>query len=93
MQACESAGFKPRLAQEGADLQVIMAFVAAGLGVSVVSASIQNMRRPGVVYRELQDTTEELELAVAWRRDGKSALVDAFVNIAKEVAARDHVTV
>ena len=37
-QLCDSAGFRPRVAFEGDDLPVVLGFVAAGLGVSVVPA-------------------------------------------------------
>ena len=46
-----------------------MSFVAAGLGVSLVPASVRNMTVEGAVYRPLVHDATRVELAAAWRRD------------------------
>ena len=38
---CQRAGFSPRVIQEADEMQVILGFVAAGLGITLLSASIQ----------------------------------------------------
>ena len=85
--SCQRAGFSPRLAQEASGIQTVLALVAAGLGVALVPASLQHLKRPGVIYRELPLVdTQEVELALVWRRDDRSTAVAAFVEIARSVA-------
>ena len=67
--ACAAHGFKPLAAHEVAETATLVSFVAAGLGVSLVPASVRNMTVQGAVYRPLADDATRVELAVAWRRD------------------------
>jgi len=67
--ACAAHGFKPLAAHEVAETATLVSFVAAGLGVSLVPASVRNMTVQGAIYRPLADDTTRVELAAAWRRD------------------------
>jgi DNA-binding transcriptional LysR family regulator len=67
--ACEAHGFKPLAAHEVAETATLVSFVAAGLGVSLVPASVRNMTVQGAVYRPLAQDATRVELAAAWRRD------------------------
>jgi DNA-binding transcriptional LysR family regulator len=67
--ACAAHGFKPTAAHEVAETATLVSFVAAGLGVSLVPASVSNMTVQGAIYRPLAHDTTLVELAVAWRRD------------------------
>ena len=51
--ACQRAGFSPRVGQEASQITSIINLVAAGLGVSLVPASMQQVHSPGVVYRPI----------------------------------------
>jgi len=66
--------------------QTILAIVAAGLGISLVPASLQMLKRPGIAYRRLRPTGPALETVIAWRRDSELPFVQAFVRVAGEVA-------
>lgn len=81
---CQRAGFSPRIVQEADEMQVILGFVAAELGISLLSASVQNFQRPGVIYRMLRPSTPKLTLALAWRRDDQSAVLQAFIEVVRE---------
>jgi DNA-binding transcriptional LysR family regulator len=67
--ACAAHGFKPAAAHEVAETATLVSFVAAGLGVSLVPASVRNMTVQGAVYRPLAGDATRVELAAAWRRD------------------------
>jgi DNA-binding transcriptional LysR family regulator len=67
--ACAAHGFEPTAAHEVAETSTLVSFVAAGLGVSLVPASVRNMTVQGAVYRPLAHDTTRVELAAAWRRD------------------------
>jgi DNA-binding transcriptional LysR family regulator len=82
---CQRAGFSPRIVQE-AQMQTIISLVAAGIGVALVPATLQNLSRAGVVYKSLAGVGPKLELAVAWRRDDASPLLKAFLDVVREMA-------
>jgi DNA-binding transcriptional LysR family regulator len=53
----------------------LVSFVAAGIGVALVPASVQSVRIPGVVYLPLRDTHPSIDLVVAWRTDGPEGVI------------------
>jgi DNA-binding transcriptional LysR family regulator len=86
MKLCLASGFTPNVIQEVTEIHTIVSLVASGMGVSLVPLSARNIRSQGVVYRELEGTAALTEMAVAWSRDARSALVQNFVEVAKETA-------
>lgn len=81
---CREAGFEPAVAQEAADLATAMAVVAAGIGVTVVPASVRDLRRSGVEYRDLSPAPRTR--LVALRRAGEPApVVRRFLEVVREV--------
>jgi DNA-binding transcriptional LysR family regulator len=85
---CRRAGFTPRVAHRGPDVQAAIALVAAGLGIGPVPAAIQGFKRKGLVYRPLRPRTFRTEMGLAWRRDDDSASVQQFRRVARETARR-----
>lgn len=85
--ACRRAGFTPRMLH-AASMQSILALVSAGLGVSLMPASIHNLQRAGVLYRPLAPPVPEVEMAMAWGRDQPSAVLAAFLDTVREVVGR-----
>lgn len=73
--ACEHAGFIPTHTLEVTETSTLVVFVAAGVGVALVPASVQHLRVTGAVYLPLAGTTQEVELAVAVRADDESPQV------------------
>jgi DNA-binding transcriptional LysR family regulator len=65
--ACQRAGFFPRTVHEVGETSTLVSFVAAGLGVALVPASVQHLRITGATYLPLAGTTREVELALATR--------------------------
>jgi DNA-binding transcriptional LysR family regulator len=66
--ACSEAGFQPRVVHEVAETSTLMAFVAAGLGVALVPASVRHLRITGAVHLPLSGTATGVDLAVATLR-------------------------
>jgi DNA-binding transcriptional LysR family regulator len=87
LQLCQSAGFQPAVAQEAVQMQTVVRLVAAGTGVALVPASVQQLHQAGVAYRPLHDATAEVQMAVAWRRADPSAAVRHFLRVTQEVAS------
>lgn len=50
-----AAGKSPHVAQEAMQMQTIVNLVSAELGVAWVPESVQQFKRPGVVYRSMQE--------------------------------------
>jgi DNA-binding transcriptional LysR family regulator len=73
--ACRRAGFQPTEVQEVAETSTLVAFVAAGLGVALVPASVQHLHITGATFKPLAGTTGEVELAVAWRKGDDSPVL------------------
>jgi DNA-binding transcriptional LysR family regulator len=69
---------------EVAETATLVAFVAAGIGVSLVPAAVANLAINGAVYRPLADTDITVELALAWRRDDTSAVVGRALELIRE---------
>lgn len=84
------AGFAPRVAQEAIQMQTVVSLVSSGLGIALVPASVANLGRRGVAYRELADAHPRLDLWLAWRRGdgGATAGIAAreFVQHARRLA-------
>lgn len=51
---CRSAGFEPRIAQRTNDWGAMLALVASGLGVSIVSSTLAEVHFPGVEFVPLR---------------------------------------
>jgi DNA-binding transcriptional LysR family regulator len=85
--ACHSAGFSPRVGQEAPRVTSALGLVAAGLGISLVPASLQRMGMDGVTYRPLKGTLQpKAILNVAVRRGDSSPVVRQFLNLVKRAA-------
>lgn len=83
LMACDAAGFSPRVALEAWQMPTMVSLVAAGMGIAILPSQIKNIPLRGVIYRELSDKSEhlELEIALAWRRDSRSILRDKFIEV------------
>jgi DNA-binding transcriptional LysR family regulator len=82
---CQRAGFAPRVAQEAIQMQTVVSLVSSGLGVALVPASVANLGRRGVVYRELADAHPRLDLWLAWRRGTLGIAARDFVQLARRL--------
>jgi DNA-binding transcriptional LysR family regulator len=74
--ACHAAGFSPRVALEAWQMPTMVSLVAAGVGITLLPAQIREIPHQGVVYKEISDQFEslELEIALAWRHTNSSKL-------------------
>src|SRR6185503_978099 len=80
------AGIPLSVAQEAIQMQTVVSLASSGLGVAIVPASVSNLGRRGVAYRELADRHPRLDLWLAWRRGGLSAAARDFVAHARRSA-------
>lgn len=85
--ACQRAGFSPRIAQEAPRVTTALGLVAAGLGISVVPASMQRIALDGVVFRAIDDRAKlEAVLALGWRKNDASPAIANFLAVVRKLA-------
>jgi DNA-binding transcriptional LysR family regulator len=77
--ACRKAGFEPVISQFAPHYSTIVNLVAAGLGVSIVPASMMQVRVTGVAYRPITGQSPTTRLALAFRRGETSPVVRNFI--------------
>jgi DNA-binding transcriptional LysR family regulator len=86
--ACDRAGFSPQIGQEAPRMLSTLSLVAAGLGVTVVPASMSRLEAEGVAYRPLDPSAQlTAPLNLAYRRSEISAAVRRFVGLVQRSAA------
>ncbi|CKH38999.1 LysR family transcriptional regulator [Mycolicibacterium smegmatis] len=95
LRSCRSAGFVPDRAHTAPGTAVLLALVAADLGVAVVPESVRALPLDGVVFRDLLDGGT-VELALAWRRAADrdshaNPLVGSVVDILAPALSRESV--
>jgi DNA-binding transcriptional LysR family regulator len=84
---CRALGFTPRVGQEAPRVTSALGLVAAGLGISLVPASLQRLNMDGVTYRRLSGKTRpKAILSLVTRRADISPVIGRFVNLAKRAA-------
>lgn len=84
---CKCHGFTPNIVEEGNGPTAICGMVASGLGVTLSPSSILNMPWHGIAFRELTNSNDGLELAVATRRQNPSATLRLFLDTVSDIAA------
>jgi DNA-binding transcriptional LysR family regulator len=77
--ACRKAGFEPLISQLAPHFSTIVNLVAAELGVSIVPASMMQVRAAGVAYRQIAGQPPTTQLALAYRRGETSPVVRNFI--------------
>ncbi|QJW85900.1 LysR family transcriptional regulator [Ramlibacter terrae] len=65
MLACQSAGFMPRVAQQGVQVQTLLALVESGLGVALVPSVMQRYVSEKIAYRPLIDLPPAASIGLA----------------------------
>jgi DNA-binding transcriptional LysR family regulator len=90
---CWENGFSPRISQEAKEFQTVIGLVAGGMGIAVVPKSARNLHTRDVIYREVAGRMPTVAMALAWRRESASSIVQTFVRIAKAALVDAHPTV
>ncbi|MEP0915148.1 LysR substrate-binding domain-containing protein [Leptolyngbya sp. GB1-A1] len=75
---CQENGFMPTVVQQARWLQTVLSLVAGRIGVALVPASMQNLQRAGVIYKDIQPTFE-IETVAVWRPRNPSPVLHKFI--------------
>ncbi len=85
--ACAAAGFSPQVGQEAPRIVSTLNLVAAGLGITIVPASLSRLPLEGVTYRLLKGRPVlRVPLNLARRADERSAATLGFVDLVRRLA-------
>jgi DNA-binding transcriptional LysR family regulator len=80
--AARSAGIHPHIAYETRDYQVTLALIEAGLGISLVPASmLGHASRPGIAARQLSGTSLAREIYLVHRKRSAALVTDMITMI------------
>ncbi|HWV63251.1 MAG TPA: LysR family transcriptional regulator [Oxalicibacterium sp.] len=86
--ACRAAGFSPRVVQEARKYLSTLSQVAAGIGVTIVPASMRHVQLEGVVYLQLEQAPGlRAPLHLAYRDAPQSGAVERMIVEARKFAA------
>lgn len=83
---CAEAGVHPRIVQTSRELYTTVSLVEAGLGVTIIPASVRQMGWRGVRYYPIGSPSASTRIDAAWRSDNKSPILPAFLDIARSEA-------
>jgi DNA-binding transcriptional LysR family regulator len=75
----------PNIVHEGDNIYTSLALVAAGLGIGLFPASLLDVKRKGIVVRQLRPPVPHIEMGAAYRRDRQSAALKLFLDLVKQV--------
>lgn len=81
----EEVGFHPKVVQEATWMITVLSLVAGGVGVALLPANAQNIQRTGVVYRPIEGNNLTRQIAVVWRGDDSSVMLQNFLKVLEDV--------
>src|SRR5208337_193216 len=80
---CRSGGFTPTVAAEANQMQAVSWLVHVGLGIAIIPASLQGLRRRHVIYRRLSGSTTVSGMMV-WHKNNDSPILQRFHELVVE---------
>ncbi|MBV7486381.1 LysR family transcriptional regulator [Bordetella sp. BOR01] len=86
VQACEMAGFRPSEGIEVPQLTSVVTFVAAGMGVSIIPATMSQLQAEGVRYLPLRGQPPIANLAIAYRGKAPSMALSYAIDLTRQSA-------
>lgn len=83
---CRQAGFVPNVVQESREVYTTVGLVGAGVGVTIIPATVQQMSWQDVVYKSIPRASVQLSMV---RPTGAvRPVVEAFLTVARTAAAK-----
>ena len=80
LEACQRAGFRPKILQAAERGHTILGLVAGNCGVALLPEPLRALPHPGVIFRPLTQPPTG-DLFIAWRPSGTSPSRDAFLRL------------
>jgi DNA-binding transcriptional LysR family regulator len=86
LSGCATAGFTPEVVQLAQSTLMLLAFVAAGHGVALVSSEVAKLPRDGVAFVRLRGNPANSSIHMAFRRGERSAARVDLVHLLRRAA-------
>lgn len=86
----QEVGHAPNVVHEGGWMVTILGLVAAHLGVSILPSNVKNLKREGLIYKDILDSQYQQpiklknSLALIYRKDNTSKLMQNFQQAIQE---------
>ncbi len=84
---CRAVGFEPHISQVAPQMESVINLISAEMGVSIVSASMRQIRISGVRYVDIVGPAPCARVALAVREDERAVVVDRLIALALNKAA------
>ncbi|QID18206.1 LysR family transcriptional regulator [Nitrogeniibacter mangrovi] len=84
-QLSRAAGFEPRVVQVAREATTQIALVAAGVGLALLPAQLENVRLAGVRYLPVRDAGASVPLSVAMPTGREVPVVDRFLALLETI--------
>ena len=81
-------GMSLRIIERAPDAFTVIALVASGAGISVLSESLSRIAMPGLTFRKLVGVTRTADHAVVYRKNESAPVVMAFIESLRAQAKR-----
>ena len=78
--ACAQAGAKPVVGQYANDVHSKMWLISAGFGVAPTNKTMAEVKRPGLVFRELPSGLPLVQTMLVWKSSNKSAILQQLLD-------------
>ncbi len=85
--ALQDRGYDLNVVHEASDMHSLLGLVAAGIGMSLVPASLVNIQTANVIYVPLSDSPQCSTLSLAWNPDALTPSMDQFLKTVSKVMA------
>lgn len=81
----EQIDFAPNVIPEPSDHHILLGLIAEGQGIALIPASLQNVKRQGVVFRPLQVESSKLSMgiAVTYSERNQSPVLSRFLELVR----------
>jgi DNA-binding transcriptional LysR family regulator len=87
--ACQASGFSPRVGQEAPQMASTVTLVATGIGVSIVPASMGQVRAPGISYRPIKGAAPAASMSLVSASLHDPTVPNGFVALVASKLAAD----
>lgn len=77
---CAKASATPMIGQYANDINSKMWLISAGFGIAPTTKTIAEVKRPGLVFRELPAGLPLVQTLIVWKRSNQSPIVQNFID-------------
>lgn len=81
-----TAGIEPTIAAEVEDVTAALALAAAGMGATLVPASVAHLQWPGITFRALEPQDLTVPVSCIFRENRRAAIVDSALQVVTSLA-------